>query len=203
MWIHSAIHEILADKAFTATDGLISQSFVVAFVHLTYMRIALIWGFLVQLSLWKLVYWLWRYKLNEVCNTNKNAWSTAFVEILEHLWEPLNVLMDTNNSISITNLENAVSALTTAIICTNEQVAKKYNPNPTAKLWWNKTLTEIAAYIWQLQELQCEHLKIPGFRDLDLDRDIKRICNLFKRQVQYAKGMWANETPEKATADEV
>ena len=26
------IHEILADKAFTATDGLISQSFVVAFV---------------------------------------------------------------------------------------------------------------------------------------------------------------------------
>jgi len=40
-----------------------------------------------------------------------------------------------------------VSALTTAIICTNEQVAKKCNPSPTAKPWWNKTLTEIAAYI--------------------------------------------------------
>jgi len=49
--ICSAVHEILADKAFTATDDLISQSFVVAFVHLAYMRIALIWGFLVQLSL--------------------------------------------------------------------------------------------------------------------------------------------------------
>ena len=80
-------------------------------------------------------------------NTNKNIWSIAFVEILEHLQGPLNILMDTNNPISITNLENAVSVLTTAIICTNEQVAKKYNPSPTAKPWWNKTLTEIAAYI--------------------------------------------------------
>jgi len=45
MWIHLAIYEIFADKAFTATDGLISQSFVVAFVHPTYVWIALIWGF--------------------------------------------------------------------------------------------------------------------------------------------------------------
>jgi len=51
MQICSAIHEIFADKAFTATDGLISQSFVVAFVHLTYVQIALIWGFPEQLSL--------------------------------------------------------------------------------------------------------------------------------------------------------
>jgi len=68
VWICSAVHEILADKAFTATDSLISQLFVVAFVHPTYVRIALIWGFPAQLSLWKSVYWLWRYKLNEVCN---------------------------------------------------------------------------------------------------------------------------------------
>ena len=46
-----AICEILADKAFTATNGLISQSFIVAFVHSAYVRIALIWGFPVQLSL--------------------------------------------------------------------------------------------------------------------------------------------------------
>jgi len=51
MQIRSAVHEILADKAFTATDGLISQSFVVAFIHPTHMRIALILGFPVQLSL--------------------------------------------------------------------------------------------------------------------------------------------------------
>jgi len=49
--IRSAVHEIFADKAFTATDGLISQSFVVAFVHPIYVQIALIWGFPVQLSL--------------------------------------------------------------------------------------------------------------------------------------------------------
>ena len=69
VWIRSAVHEILADKAFTATDGLISPSFVVAFVHPTYVRIALIWGFPAQLSLWKSVHRLWRYKLNEVCDT--------------------------------------------------------------------------------------------------------------------------------------
>jgi len=63
-----AIHEILANKAFTATDGLISQSFVVALVSPTYVQIALIWGFLAQLVLGKLVHWLWRYKLNEVCD---------------------------------------------------------------------------------------------------------------------------------------
>ena len=69
VWIRSAVYEILADEAFTATDGLISQSFVVAFVHPAYVRIALIWGFPAQLSLWKSVHWLWRYKLNEVCDT--------------------------------------------------------------------------------------------------------------------------------------
>ena len=51
MQIRSAVHEILVDKAFTATDGLISQSFVVTFVHLAYVWIALIWGFPAQLSL--------------------------------------------------------------------------------------------------------------------------------------------------------
>ena len=55
-------------KIFTVTDDMISQLFVVSFVHHTYVRIALIWGFIAQLSLWKLVHWLWRYKLDEVCN---------------------------------------------------------------------------------------------------------------------------------------
>jgi len=40
-----AVHEILADKAFTATNGLTSQSFVVTFVHPVDVQIALIWGF--------------------------------------------------------------------------------------------------------------------------------------------------------------
>ena len=51
MQIHPAIHEILANKDFTVTDDLISQLFVVAFVHLTYVQIALIWGLLAQLIL--------------------------------------------------------------------------------------------------------------------------------------------------------
>ena len=51
MQIRLAVHKILADKAFTATDGLISQSFVVAFVPLIYVQIALIWSFPAQLSL--------------------------------------------------------------------------------------------------------------------------------------------------------
>ena len=33
MQICSAIHEILANKAFIATDGLISQLFVITFVY--------------------------------------------------------------------------------------------------------------------------------------------------------------------------
>jgi len=73
VWICPAIHEILANKAFIVADGLISQLFVVTFVHPVYVQIALIWGFTVQLSLWKSVYWLWRYKLNEVCDTYSNT----------------------------------------------------------------------------------------------------------------------------------
>jgi len=69
VWICPAFHEILVNKAFKVTDGLISQLFVVAFVHPAYMWIALIWGFSAQLSLWKLVHLLWRYKPNKVCNT--------------------------------------------------------------------------------------------------------------------------------------
>ena len=51
MQIHPVIHKILANKDFTVTNGLISQLFVVAFVHPTYIWIFLIWGFIVQLSL--------------------------------------------------------------------------------------------------------------------------------------------------------
>jgi len=88
--IRSAVHEILADKAFTATDGLISQSFVIAFVHPTYMQIALIWGFPVQLSLWKSVHWLWRYKLNEVCDTPiPSDISQNNTKILEEQWQEM------------------------------------------------------------------------------------------------------------------
>ena len=58
-----------ANKAFIVTNGLISQLFVITFVHPIYMQIALIWGFLEQLSLRKFVYQLWKYKLNEVCDT--------------------------------------------------------------------------------------------------------------------------------------
>jgi len=68
MWIHLAVYEISANKAFTVTDDLISQLFVVTFVHPTYVQIALIWGFLTQLILWKFVYWLLIYKLNKFCN---------------------------------------------------------------------------------------------------------------------------------------
>ena len=73
MRICPAVHEILADKAFTATDGLISQSFVVTFIHPIHVWIALIWGFPAQLSLWKSVYWLWKYKLNEVCDSKNTV----------------------------------------------------------------------------------------------------------------------------------
>ena len=79
MQICLAVHEILADKAFTATDGLISQSFVAAFVPPTYVQIALIWGFPAQLSLWKSVSWLWRYKLNEVCDTSSPSTVATFL----------------------------------------------------------------------------------------------------------------------------
>jgi len=51
MHICLAVHKILADEAFTATNGLIFRSFVVAFVHPTYVWMALTWDFPVQLSL--------------------------------------------------------------------------------------------------------------------------------------------------------
>ena len=59
MWIHPVVHEILANKYFTVTDDLISQLFIITFVHPIYVQIALIWSLIIQLSLGKLVYWLW------------------------------------------------------------------------------------------------------------------------------------------------
>ena len=45
MWICPAIQEILANEASTVTNDLISQLFVVAFVHPTYVWIALFGAF--------------------------------------------------------------------------------------------------------------------------------------------------------------
>ena len=68
-----AIHEILANKTFTVTDDLISWLFVVTFVHPAYMQMALILCFPVQLILWETVHWLWRYNLNNVCDSFTNC----------------------------------------------------------------------------------------------------------------------------------
>jgi len=97
VWICPAVHEILADKAFTATDGLVSQSFVVAFVHPAYVQIALIWGFPAQLSLWNPVYWLWRYKLNEVCDKHFKALSHNR-DVYRERVEPMLVLLSDSYS---------------------------------------------------------------------------------------------------------
>ena len=51
MWICLAVYKIIANKTFTVTDGLISQLFVVTFVHSIYVQIAFIWSLPVQLSL--------------------------------------------------------------------------------------------------------------------------------------------------------
>ena len=81
MQIRPVIYKILANRDFTVTDNLISQLFVVTFVHPTYVQIAFIWGFTVQFSLWKLVHWLWRYKLNEVCDTLFKEQKIAIISI--------------------------------------------------------------------------------------------------------------------------
>ena len=69
------IHEILKNKDFIVTDNLISQLFIITFVYPIYVQIALIRSFTVQLSLWKSVHWLWRYKLNKVCD------KTSFISL--------------------------------------------------------------------------------------------------------------------------
>ena len=94
MWICSVIHEILVNKDFTVTDDMISWLFVVTFVHPAYVQIALIWGFIVQLSLWNSIHWLWKYKLNKVCNTYFNVYIcqdcwrwTSFIFIFSLLFD--------------------------------------------------------------------------------------------------------------------
>ena len=54
MRIRSAVHEILVGKAFIATNGLISQSFVVTFIYPIYVWIALIWCCGNHLSQWQM-----------------------------------------------------------------------------------------------------------------------------------------------------
>ena len=112
--IRSAVHEILADKAFTATDVLIYQLFVVAFVPPTYVRIALIWGFPAQLSLWKSVHWLWRYKLNEVCDIG------IMVGVLVLVW-------DTHHCLRAMHLAHARDQLwKRKLLKNNNKYNKKY-----------------------------------------------------------------------------
>ena len=88
MQIHLVVHEILANKDFTVTDDLISQLFVITFVHPTYVQIAFIWGFSAQLSLWISVHLLWRYKLNKVCDIYYiiSFCSRTFYNVLCNMW---------------------------------------------------------------------------------------------------------------------
>jgi len=91
--ICSAIYEILANRDFKVTNDLISQLFVVTFVHPIYVQIAFIWGFPTQLGLWKSVYWLWRYKLNEVCDMLESTSFSYFIFTVPCVFSMLYQLM--------------------------------------------------------------------------------------------------------------
>ena len=130
VWIHPAIHKISADKTFTVTDSLISQFFVVTFIHPIYVWIALFWSFLVQLSLWqgKIIMMLRFIRtiisytsspLNSTCSSHMIPFSAILVlwnswihvcflnssDVATSVKAPINKALCLDTTLSISNIE--------------------------------------------------------------------------------------------------
>ena len=175
MQIYLAIREILADKALIATDSLISQLFVVAFVHPAYVRIALIWGFPAQLSLWKSVHWLWRYKLNKVRDIRKlnnmeearmmkeerNDWTKmyhkmlkgleAMIDVQKQVKDIMKIAMETNTM--VTEMEDTI--LKASI---NNRVLNTTNIAGVSEDLWYLIQSDMENQIFQVQQMLADKL---------------------------------------------
>ena len=135
-------------------------------------------------------------------NVDPEEWSKIFEEELTRAEQTLTPLLS-NRSPSNDQLDTYAEVLTEVIQNTLARTASERRPTTQSKPWWDKELSEASKAVGSARRANQTHQRLTGEFDHNLQTDVLRTRNFFKRLCKFKKKAWINQTLEGATTDDI
>jgi hypothetical protein len=104
---------------------------------------------------------------------------------------------------SADQLDEFAETLSQAIQNTTTLTAKERKPSTNTKPWWDQELSEAAKHVSNARSLQHEYQKTTGEFNPNIQADINRSRNFFKRLCKFKKKDWATKILEDASTKDI
>ena len=140
-----------------------------------------------------------KYNLNKV---DPDEWSKAFAAELTRL-EP--TLTPLSNSANPTNeqLDSYAETVSEAIQIALAKTAPERKPSPNVKPWWDLELDNATQAVATARQAHQTYQKTTGEFNPELQTDVIRNRNFFKRLCKFKKKAWVNDTLESASTNDI
>ena len=133
-----------------------------------------------------------KYNISKI---DPEEWARTFDLELDKVKVQLNLINENNNP-SEEQLDAYAETLSQAIQNTISLTAKERRPSNNAKPWWDQDLSEAAKRVSNARSLHQEYQKTTGEFNPNIQADITRSRNFFKRLCKFKKKTWATKVLE-------
>ena len=140
-----------------------------------------------------------KYNISKI---DPEEWARTFDLELDKVKVQLNLINENNNP-SEEQLDAYAETLSQAIQNTISLTAKERRPSNNAKPWWDQDLSEAAKRVSNARSLHQEYQKTTGEFNPNIQADITRSRNFFKRLCKFKKKTWAIKVLEDATTKDI
>ena len=140
-----------------------------------------------------------KYNISKV---DPEEWAKIFEQELDKVKAQINLINESNDP-SEEQLDEYAEAMSQAMQNATALTAKERKPSTNAKPWWDQELSDAAKRVSNARTLHHEYQKTTGEFNPNIQADINRSRNFFKRLCKFKKKNWATKTLEDASTKEV
>ncbi|KAG6883092.1 hypothetical protein C0993_007887 [Termitomyces sp. T159_Od127] len=115
-------------------------------------------------------------------------------------WESLQKL-DANHTPE--ELDTDVKLITEAMKTATVESAKERKPSNKARPWWTEELKNANKRRMRLRVDQRTHKERTGTQSAEINCEIRKVTNYFRRLYKYEKAKWIKDTLEETTPDKM
>ncbi|KAG5725035.1 putative 115 kDa protein in type-1 retrotransposable element [Termitomyces sp. T112] len=134
-------------------------------------------------------------------DTKLAAWQEAFQEEMKANTERWESLQDLNTNRTLEDLNKDVELITEAMKRATDRTAKIRKPSEKGRPWWTEELTEANNKRMALRENQRAYMAHWGEPNREIDREIRKVTNYFRRLYKHKKREWIDKTLKEATPE--
>lgn len=139
-----------------------------------------------------------RYSFKE---TKPEEWKRTFEDEMSKNMERWATLQDLQAHRSTEELDEDVELITEAMKAATEENAKERKALDKARPWWTEALGEANKKRMRLREDQRAYVNRWGEQSEELNGEIRKVTNYFRRLYKHEKTKWINDTLEEATPE--